>query len=269
MTDQNDDRWALPGIEEALQWLDFRNQQGISVALDALGEYAQTPAQAADNLASYRNCLLALPPANRKAAVAIKLSALGLNFDAALAEKNLHNLLELAQNIDNLIEIDIEGTPTVEATVAMACQFSALGFNLVLALQAYLDRTDADISRALAAGLKIRLVKGAYRGDTDDFAEIQSRFFSCFKKLLAAGQPFDVGTHDPLLIEQMKTAITERSQVCFGFLKGLADQTKLNLAQSGFRVSEYVPYGTNRKAYVARRQLYLKNLEKAGLTPAP
>jgi len=142
MTDQNDDRWALPGIEEALQWLDFRNQQGISVALDALGEYAKDTEQAAENL-------------------------------------------------------------------------------------------------------------------------------SCFKKLLATGRPFDVGTHDPVLIEQMKPVITDRSQVCFGFLKGLADQTKQNLAQSGFGVSEYVPYGTNRKAYVARRHLYLKNLEKAGLTPAP
>ncbi|PKL50465.1 MAG: hypothetical protein CVV42_02925 [Candidatus Riflebacteria bacterium HGW-Riflebacteria-2] len=269
MTDQNDDRWALPGIAEALQWLDYRNQQGISIALDALGEYAKDTEQAAENLAGYRNCLLALPPASHKVAVAIKLSALGLNFDAALAETNLQNLLELARNSDNLVEIDIEGTPTVEATVAMACKFATMGLNLVLALQAYLDRTDSDIRRALEAGLKIRLVKGAYRGDTDDFTEIQSRFFSHFKTLLATGRPFDVGTHDPLLIEQMKTAITERSQVCFGFLKGLADQTKLNLAQSGFGASEYVPYGTNRKAYVARRQLYLKNLEKTGLTPAP
>ena len=269
MTDRNDDRWAFANIEEALQWLNYRNQQKISVALDALGEYAQNPAQAAENLAGYRNCLLALPPACHKAAVAIKLSALGLNFDATLAEANLQNLLELARNSDNLIEIDIEGTPTVEATVAMACKFSALGFNPVLALQAYLDRTDADISRALAAGLKIRLVKGAYRGDTDDFAEIRSRFFSFFKKLLATGRSFDVGTHDPVLVEQMKTAIIERSQVCFGFLKGLADQTKLDLAESGFGVSEYVPYGANRKAYVARRHLYLKNLEKAGLIPAP
>lgn len=269
MTDRNDDRWALANIEEALQWLDYRNRQGISVALDALGEYAKDPAQAADNLASYRNCLLELPHANHKVAVAIKLSALGLNFDAALAEKNLHNLLELAQNNDNLVEIDIEGTPTVEATVAIACKFAAMGFKLVLALQAYLDRTDADISQALAAGLKIRLVKGAYRGDTDDFAEIQRRFFSCFKTLLATDRPFDVGTHDPVLLEQMKTAITDRSQVCFGFLKGLADQTKLDLINSGFGVSEYVPYGPNRKAYVARRHLYLKNLEKTGLAPAP
>jgi len=269
MTNQNDGRWALPDIEEAMKWLAYRNQQGIAVALDALGEYAQNSVQATENLTGYRNCLLALPPVSDKAAVAIKLSALGLNFDAALAEKNLQNLLELARNRDNLIEIDIEGTPAVEATVAMACKFSASGFNLVLALQAYLDRTDADISRALDCGLKIRLVKGAYRGDTDDFTEIQGRFFSCFKKLLATGRPFDVGTHDPILIEQMKTATTDRSQVCFGFLKGLADQTKLNLAESGFGVSEYVPYGANRRAYVARRQTYLKNLEKAGLTPAP
>ncbi len=269
MTNQNDDRWALPGIEEAVKWLGYRNQQGISVALDALGEYAQNAEQAAESLANYSSCLAALPPDSQKAAVAVKLSALGLNFDAGLAEKNLQNLLEQARNSGNLLEIDIEGTPTVEATVAMACKFSKMRFNIVLALQAYLDRTEADIGRALECGLKVRLVKGAYRGDTDDFAEIQKRFFSYFKQLLSAGRPFDVGTHDPTLIEQMQIATTDRSQVCFGFLKGLADQTKLNLAKSGFGVSEYVPYGANRRAYVARRQTYLKNLEKAGLTPAP
>ncbi|MEW6710011.1 MAG: proline dehydrogenase family protein [Candidatus Riflebacteria bacterium] len=262
------DRWALQNIDEALKWLEFRRQQGIAVALDALGEYAQSPAQAKESLDSYKNCLLSLPGDCKNVAVAIKLSAIGLNFNLKLAQENLRQLIDLARKTKNLIEIDIEGTPTVEATIAMACKFAEKGDGLVLALQAYLDRTQADIQRAVKAGLKVRLVKGAYRGDSEDFKDIQNRFLQCFKSLLETGRPFDVDTHDPVLLEKMKAEIKNKGQVCFGFLKGLADQTKLDLVKSGYAVSEYVPYGANRKAYEMRRQLYLKNLEKTGLSPA-
>ena len=55
----------------------------------------------------------------------------------------------------------------------------------------------------------------------------------------------------------------------FGFLKGLADRTKVAMAKEGWLVSEYVPFGKNRTAYEARRRKYLKELESLGRIPAP
>ena len=80
-----------------------------------------------------------------------------------------------------------------------------------------------------------------------------------------------VGTHDPLLLKAMTARLGShnREQVCFGFLKGLADATKDQMASSGYLVSEYVPFGENRAAYVTRRLAYLKRLASLGLTPTP
>ena len=57
----------------------------------------------------------------------------------------------------------------------------------------------------------------------------------------------------------------KRDLIEFGFLKGLADRTKVAKAQEGWLVSEYVPFGENRTAYEARRRKYLKELESLGV----
>ena len=269
--EQNDKRWALADIATAIDWANERKQQNIAVALDPLGEYAQNIEQANASAESYLATIKAISVSACTAALAVKLSALGLNFDRSVAERHLQSILAYAEQTKILVEIDIEGTPTVPAVCEIAQQYAGRGYHPVLALQAYLDRTTSDLQQSLAAGLKIRLVKGAYCGDTDDFGEIQQRFMQLFKLLLAARQPFDVGTHDPVLLEKMTKLLDEQTRelICFGFLKGLADQSKLDMTARGLRVAEYVPFGSNRRAYISRRQAYLKRLHKLGLRAAP
>lgn len=267
----NDNRWALPDLASAMEWGLNREQQGISVAIDPLGEYAQDASQAAESAQKYFNAIENLKQMQKNMAIAVKPSAIGLNFSRPLAGEHLLTILEKAKDSRITVEIDMEGTPTVGAVCQLAQDLSASGFSLVLALQAYLDRTQGDLEQSLAAGLKIRLVKGAYRGDSEDFVQIQQRFLHLFSLLLASGRPFDVGTHDPELLEKMKNRIEpdNLSTVSFGFLKGLAEQTKIEMAAAGFSVAEYVPYGPNRRAYETRRHAYLKRLEEAGRKPVP
>ncbi|HAE38700.1 MAG TPA: hypothetical protein DCG57_08690 [Candidatus Riflebacteria bacterium] len=269
--EQDDNRWALPDIAIAINWADERKRQKIAVALDPLGEYAQNIEQANDSAESYLATTKAIADSACAATLAVKLSALGLNFDRSVAESHLKRILAYAEQTKILIEIDIEGTPTVPAVCEIAQKYAGAGYRLVLALQAYLDRTPADLQQSLRAGLKIRLVKGAYCGDTDDFGEIQQRFVQLFKLLQASRQPFDVGTHDPVLLEKMTELLDlqTRDLVCFGFLKGLADQSKLDMTAGGLKTAEYVPFGNNRRAYISRRQAYLKRLQKLGLRAAP
>ncbi len=267
----DDCHWALPDLDAAIEWAGHRQRSGISVAIDPLGEYARNEEQATASAASYLNALARIREKGIAASLAIKLSALGLSFAQKTAEFHLNQLLAAAAQADLVVEIDIEGTPSVPQVCEMAQNAACRGFKTVLALQAYLDRTPRDLADSLAAGLKVRLVKGAYKGDTDDFARIQQMFLALFEKLLAAGRPFDVGTHDPLLLKAMTARLGthNREQVCFGFLKGLADATKDQMASSGYLVSEYVPFGDNRAAYVTRRLAYLKRLAALGLAPSP
>ena len=79
--------------------------------------------------------------------------------------------------------------------------------------------------------------------------------------------PFSVGTHDPDLIAWL-VQDTPRT-VEFGFLMGLSDETKHWLAKKGRAVAEYVPFGEEAGAYVARREAYLEKLAAEGRSPVP
>lgn len=274
MTDQfneDDSRWAFADLPTALLWAENRLQNGIGVALDPLGEYAQNVEQADENARNYLQALAHISKQRCGASLAIKLSALGLSFSRPHAEQHLHKILTAAKKAGLTVEIDIEGTPSVGAVCEIAQENARKGFPAVLALQAYLDRTADDLYESLQAGLKVRLVKGAYRGDTDDYNAIQLRFIDLFEQLIASGLPFDVGTHDPFLIRSMTARLgtDNRDIASFGFLKGLGEQTMEQMAASGYRVAEYVPFGSNRRAYIARRHTYLHKLEGMGLSPVP
>lgn len=269
VNDENN-RWAFASVEEALAWTVTRREQKINVALDALGEYAQNEQQAFENLSRYLNCLLQVQKQGVEVAVAVKLSAIGLSVSRGLAEENLQRIISVAQEAGSIVEIDMEGTPSVADTLLVA-QNNVEGCpGMVIALQAYLDRTPEDIEACQKAGLKVRLVKGAYRGDSEDFGEIQKKFSDCFELLMASGSSFDVGTHDPVLIESMKSKldVEGRKKIGFGFLKGLSDKTKVALAKDGFKVAEYVPFGSNSRPYIMRRNVYLNRLQELGLAPA-
>jgi proline dehydrogenase len=164
----------------------------------------------------------------------------------------------------------MEGKDLIEYTLETALALAEESRPPTLALQAYLDRAPSDVSTALSSGIKVRLVKGAYLGDTNDFGEVQRRFRSLCETIIVQGHPFSIGTHDPEILDWvMRKVGSRRLLVEFGFLKGLGDETKVLLAQKGWAVSEYVPYGADAKAYEARRLRYLNDLDRLGRRPIP
>ena len=175
-------------------------------------------------------------------------------------EAMAHNIgFEIATESRDLVEYAVE--------TAVTC---AQERQVTLALQAYLDRTSEDLKIALNNGIRTRLVKGAYLGDTQDFAEIQRRLKGLAEAVLENKVPLLLGTHDPELIHwTMKRLGSNKQLVEFGFLKGLADDTKLELARQGWKVLEYVPFGNNVEAYESRRRRFLEELKRAGRDSVP
>jgi proline dehydrogenase len=263
-------RWALPDLDSAVNWCKERNNQGIRCTIDILGENKKTEEDAQHIAEEYKNCLNSIRKENLKASLTVKLSALGANIDSTLCENNLHDILKEAQENQVMVEIDIEGAPLVDFTIDAAIRIAKEGFPIILALQVYLERTPEDLKRVLSHGINVRLVKGAYKGDTDDFFLIQNNFRGLFELLLDSDSDFLVGTHDPELIEWIKDRTQEKKEeIEFGFLKGFADKTKLFMVEQGWRVSEYIPFGSEQRAYETRRKRYLLELEKLGRIPIP
>jgi proline dehydrogenase len=198
----------------------------------------------------------------------VKLSTLGASFDRELCRRNLGSLVTQGGRSGAAVELDMEGRGLVGLTLGTAIALGRERKDFTVTLQAYLDRTFGDLARMVENGIRVRLVKGAYLGDTGDFVEIQGRMKRLAGKLLESGVRFCVGTHDPELIHWLEEN-ADRTRLQLGFLMGLADETKLRLAKDRWDVIEYVPFGNSNPAYIARRQNYLRSLDAMGKKPAP
>ncbi|NYT01186.1 MAG: hypothetical protein GKC10_00245 [Methanosarcinales archaeon] len=262
------DRFALPDWQRAREWCRARNSQGIGCIIDVLGENARSKEQAERSVQSYLRCIQAIRMEGLRASVSVKLTDLGALYDQELCRDNARLLCREAAEVGVGFEIDMEGTPLVPFTMETALTCAREG-PLALAVLAYLDRSAEDLSLLLEKGIRPRLVKGAYLGDTNDFQEVQNRLKALAKQAYESRQPFSLGTHDPQVLQWARARFSIDRPVAFSFLMGLADRTKLELAGEGREVFEYLPFGSRRGPYIARREKYLRDLRELSRTPAP
>ncbi len=260
----------LPNWHNAMQWGRVRNDQGIKVTLDILGESSRKEKEIHGSVNDYKEMIKGIAAERLDAAITIKITSLGYLLNR---EECLRNVLDIGRAANELnvgFEIDMEGRSMVDFSLNAARICVENGLTVTIALQAYLDRTGKDLETMIESGVRIRLVKGAYAGDLRDFHEIQNRFIGFAKLLSESGDEFSLGTHDPKIISWMaKKMNPARDKVELGMLKGLSDKTKLDFARKGWRVAEYVPFGFNATAYIQRRLEYLQQLNAQGRLPAP
>lgn len=264
-----EDRWALPDLESALEWCRERNAEGICCTLDVLGENARDEVQAARSVEAYVSCASAIEDEGLDASISVKLTDLGALFDEDVCQKNVRSLAREAARCGVGFEIDMEGRSLVDFTVKAALDCAAEG-SLTLAVAANFDRTPEDLRELFQRGIRPRLVKGAYPGDVEAFEEVQERLKGLVEISLEAGAPFCLATHDPQIIDwALQRVPKEKGVLEFSFLMGLSDATKTELAAQGWAISEYVPFGSRRSAYQARRLKYLRELSALGRAAAP
>ncbi len=268
--DSHDARWTLPDLPSAVRWCAMRNQQGIRCIVDVLGEYARKADQAAASVDAYMTAAQTIDEQGLNASLTVKLSALGALFDQQQCRANVRAIAEETARRNIGFEIDMEVPNLIDYTVDVTRACARQGRAVTVALQAYMDRTRDDLVRIYTEGATARVVKGAYVGTLTNFGSIQQRFKALIDLLYARKVFFTVGTHDPELLAWIMTRIDGRTDaVEFGFLKGLADQTKTAMANDGWRVSEYVPFGEHAAGYETRRRQYLRALEALHRAPAP
>jgi len=264
------DQWSLPDWQSTMEWCKDRNSQKIRCIIDVLGEYAIDDEQVSRLVDAYENCIRDISTKKLRASITLKLTTLGGLYNLPLCQDRVLSLCSTAKAAGVRVEIDMEGTPLVDAAMETAVRCAEVGYFVTLALQSYLERTMSDLQEALSHKIRVRLVKGAYLGDTDKFPEIQERFKKNAAIIIRSHTPFAIGTHDPDLIAfVMGQLIGQQQLVEFGFLKGLSDKTKMKLAGEGWAVAEYVPFGEGVAAYEARRLKYLGDLSRIGRSPAP
>lgn len=248
-------------VEDALRVIRRVNGDGFTVTLDCLGESVHDPAEANSACQTYLELLDRLAAEKLNSHVSVKLTQLGLAIDEALARQNLSRIAERAARHHNFVRVDMEGSAYTDATLRVFLAVNAPREVMGVAIQSYLRRTEADVDDLLKRGVRIRLVKGAYKEPPEVAfprkADVDSNYLKLTRKLLASGIYHAIATHDERIIAATESFARSQgiapSNFEFQMLYGIRRQLQRKLIQQGWRLRLYVPYGQEWYAYFMRR----------------
>jgi proline dehydrogenase len=248
-------------LDDAVRVVTDVNRRGWSASLDHLGENVTEEQAARAATEDYLAAFERIASERLNANVSVKLTQLGLDISPELCQELLTRVLERAQQLDNFVRIDMEGSAYTQRTLDLVLALHERYPNCGVVLQSYLYRTADDIARVNAAKVRVRLVKGAYNEPPDvAFAkkmDVDAKFEAGMQQLLLNGIYPAVATHDDRLIEATKQFARQREiptdrfefQMLYGIRRDLQDR----LLREGYRVRIYVPYGTEWYPYLMRR----------------
>jgi proline dehydrogenase len=154
--------------------------------------------------------------------------------------------------------MDMEGSPYTADTVETYLELRKKFDNVGLAIQAYAKRSEEEVNRILDSNGVIRLCKGAYNESPEivfkSKDEINQNYSKLMQLMFERGKRFAIATHDEKLIkEAIELSKTHHKDFEFEMLMGIRDKKKIELAEMGYRVSEYIPFGKSWWAYSVRR----------------
>jgi len=117
------------------------------------------------------------------------------------------------------------------------------------------------VSVLLKAGVTIRLCKGAYlEPETAAFkkkSDTDANFVKIMKQLLESGLYHAIATHDEAIINAAREFAAARNipkdRFEFQMLYGIRRDIQQELAENGYNVRIYIPYGNRWYPYFMRR----------------
>jgi proline dehydrogenase len=248
-------------LESAISALRRLEQDGVHGILDLLGEMVSSREQSDAFVKQILEIFPAIASLEHPKYVSIKLSQLGLDIDRDLALENARAILNAAKSVNCFVRVDMEDSPRVPATLEVFRALRTEFENVGLVLQAMLKRTEHDLESLQDLKPNLRIVKGAYLEPASAAFSDKATVDLMYRRLvylnLERGNHTAVATHDPKIIEDVKL-FTERKGISrdqceFQLLYGIRRDEQKALAQQGYTVRAYIPYGKDWYAYFSRR----------------
>lgn len=251
-------------VEDVLAAAEALNAQGMTATLDSLGENVNTPEEARRSADIYHRLLDAISTRRLKANVSVKLTQMGMDLGGELAESIVRELTAHAREVDSFVRVDMEGSPYTEATIDLVRRIHAEPGNagrIGIVTQAYLHRSQADVSGLLKDGIRIRLCKGAYKEPPAIAfplkADVDRNFVRLTEMLLSSGVYHGIATHDEAMIAAAKRYVRAQgiapSAFEFQMLYGIKRDLQKSLVEEGYGMRVYIPFGTEWYPYFMRR----------------
>ena len=250
-------------LEDALTTARRLQEKKIGAALDLLGENVAGEQEACAATDAYIGVLDAVAEAGLPSPyISIKLTALGLDLSDAMAAQNLFRILEAARaHRDAFVRVDMEGSAYTQRTLDIVQAARQEYGNVGTVLQSYLRRTDADLDLLIEEGIPVRLVKGAYAEPPavafPDKADVDAAYIRQMKLLLQHGNHPAIASQDEAILREAKRFVRENGvgndRYEFQMLLGIRRDLQEGLAQEGYHVRAYVPFGASWYPYFMRR----------------
>jgi proline dehydrogenase len=248
-------------LDEAIEATRVLNQRGMHVSLDHLGENVSEAREARSATQDFITALDTIKQTGVDANISIKLTALGLDISQQLCEENVCTLLEHANKYSIFVRIDMEGSAYTEQTIDIALRMHKQFEHMGTVIQSCLYRSKKDVEQLIAQGVRVRLVKGAYKEpDTiamQDKRDVDRSYVQLMMMLLSRGNYPAIATHDEAIINATCKYARDRgiSKEAFEFqmLYGIRRDLQEKLVGQGYNMRIYVPYGSQWYSYLMRR----------------
>lgn len=247
--------------DDALNAAKNLNARGIRATIDNLGEDVLDAKDAERGVEEYLSLVQAIRKSGVDSNVSFKLTHLGLNISPLMAEKNAETVIKKASGLKNFVWFDMEGSKHTENTLSIFSKLHAKYPETGIAIQSYLYRSEADVTKLIKDNAAVRLVKGAYKENSDIAfpvkKDVDRNFSALMKKLLLSGAYTAIATHDETLVNEAKAIASEnkvpKDHFEFQMLLGIKRTLQSRLVEEGYHVRVYVPYGTHWLPYTMRR----------------
>ena len=265
-------------LDDAIKVIKTLNANQINATLDHLGEHTTNPEKAVQATNDIITILERIDREGVRSGVSIKLTQIGLAVDESLCASNLEKILDKAAELSIFVRIDMEDSKWVDTSLDLFKKSLGKYSNATIGIviQAYLYRSDEDVSDLLKLGAKVRLCKGAYKEPesiafprkSDVDANFDHLVYKLLEGSLANGTPIlsddgrippipAIGSHDESRVNYAKIVQEElglpKQAIEFQMLHGIRRDLQETLAQEGYPVRVYVPYGSEWYPYFVRR----------------
>jgi proline dehydrogenase len=253
-------------ISDAVRVTQAVNGAGMAVSIDNLGENVTNPDEARHSAQLYHQILDAIEANKLNANISLKLTHMGLDVDEGLARELVGKLVAraAAMNPPGFVRVDMEGSPYTQRTLDFVQELHRMpgnGNSVGTVIQAYLKRSESDVEKLLAAGIRIRLCKGAYKEPAtiafESKADVDANFIKLMKMLMKSGIYHGIASHDEHILREGQVFATREniSHDAFEFqmLYGIRRDLQQSLVREGWRTRVYVPFGAEWYPYFMRR----------------
>jgi proline dehydrogenase len=264
-------------LEDAIAVVRALNARNINATLDHLGENTTNAVEAERATQDILAIFDAIDRAGVHSNVSIKLTQIGLAVDQELCAENLKRIIEYARQKNNFVRIDMEDSPWVDATLGLYHQMRSAGLdNTGVVIQAYLYRSEKDLAQVIHFGGRVRLCKGAYKepgdvaypskGDVDKNYDMLAAMLidgacASHTPLVNSDGRFPpipaIASHDTVRIQAAKAYALQvglpKEALEFQMLYGIRRDLQEQLAEEGYPVRVYIPFGSEWYPYFVRR----------------